>query len=64
MRRSKQSVSLKDRLALFANKVRKKASTLPPGGEKETLLKKARQADTTLSQLNDWVSSPELLPPK
>jgi hypothetical protein len=60
-RSSKQSVPLKDRHASF---VRKEASLLPPSGEREALLNKARRADTTLSQLSDWASSPELQPPK
>jgi len=56
-------LSLKDRLALYANEVREKAILLPPGIERETLLKKARQAEVA-SQLDDWVNSPGLQPPK
>ena len=43
-RRSGRSTSLKDRLASFAKKIRKQASLLPPGEEKESLLEKAKQA--------------------
>ena len=46
-RRPRQFLSLKDRLALYAKEVRKKAARLPPGIERETLLEKARQADET-----------------
>ena len=62
-RRFKQKLSLKDRLALFARAAREKASRLPPGAEKDELLFKARQADTT-AHLDDWVNSPGLQPPR
>jgi hypothetical protein len=44
-RRPRQFLSLKDRLALYAEEVRKKAARLPPGIERDALLEKARQAD-------------------
>ena len=62
-RRSKQTPSLQDRLALFAKNVREKASLLPPGAAKDDLLRKARQADTA-SHLDDWINSPGLQSPK
>ena len=62
-RRFKQKMSLKDRLALFAKGARKKASLLPPGAEKDELLRKAQQADTT-ARADDWVNSLGLHPPK
>jgi hypothetical protein len=62
-RRFKQKLSLKDRLALFAKAAREKASTLAPGAEKDELLRKAAQADTT-AHLDDWANSPGLQPPK
>jgi hypothetical protein len=55
--------SLKDRLASFAKDARKKASLLPPGPEKEQMLRKARQADTA-AHLDDWVNSSGLQPPE
>jgi hypothetical protein len=61
-RRFKQSQSLKDRLASFAKGVRQKAIELPPGPEKDGLLRKARQADTA-SHIEEWVNSPGLQPP-
>lgn len=39
-RRFKQSISLKDRLANFAEEALKKASNLPPGTDREEILKK------------------------
>lgn len=62
-RRFKQTTSLKDRLASFAEEVRKKAFKLRPGPEQDALLKKARQADTA-AHLDDWANSPGLQPPK
>lgn len=43
-RRSRRFLSLPDRLALYAEEMRKKAARLPPGAERDLLLKKARQA--------------------
>ena len=62
-RRFKQSTSLKDRLATFAQKMREKASKLAPGREKDDLLQKARQAETD-SHLDDWANSRGLRPPR
>ena len=62
-RRFKQPLSLQDRLATWANDVREQASLLPPGQERELLLKKARQADTAC-HLEDWANSAGLQPPK
>jgi hypothetical protein len=61
--RSQQTESLKDRLTSFAKDVREKASLLPPGRERDDLLKKVSQADTA-AHLNDWVNSPGLRSPK
>ncbi|MGY3478568.1 hypothetical protein [Bradyrhizobium ottawaense] len=54
-RRFKQSISLKDRLALFAKEASEKASKLPPGPERESLLKKARQAETA-TRVDEWAT--------
>jgi hypothetical protein len=62
-RRFKQTTSLKERLVSFAKEVRNKASRLPPGFERDTLLKKASQADTA-AHLEEWANSPGLQPPK
>ncbi|MBU6461251.1 MAG: hypothetical protein KGK01_04990 [Bradyrhizobium sp.] len=61
--RPKQTTSLKDRLNSFAHEMHEEACRLPPGSEKEALLKRARLADTA-SHLNDWVNSPGLQPPR
>ena len=62
-RRNKQTTSLKDRLASFAEETKKKASELRPGPEQDALLKKARQADTA-AHIEDWANSSGLKPPK
>ena len=61
-RRFKHQLTLKDRLAAWSSTVRAQAEQLPPGPEKEQLLKKARQADTA-AHLDDWANSPGLQPP-
>jgi hypothetical protein len=59
----KQTKSLHDRLRIFADDVRARAAKLPPGVERDALLKKARQADTA-SHLDEWVNSTGLQLPK
>jgi hypothetical protein len=61
-RRAKQTASLKDRLAAFAEDARGRASQLRPGPEREDLLKKARQADTA-ARLDGWANSAGLRSP-
>jgi hypothetical protein len=62
-RRFKQTTSLKDRLASFAEELKAKASELRPGPERDDLLKRARQADTA-SHIDEWANSAGLQPPK
>jgi hypothetical protein len=62
-RRFKQILSLQDRLAAWAKEVREQAASLPPGPEREALLKRASQADVA-SHLDAWSSSPGLQAPK
>ncbi len=62
-RRIKQDTPLQERLAMFSQELREKALMLPPGLEKDDLLRRARQADTA-SHLDDWANSPGLQPPK
>jgi hypothetical protein len=55
--------ALGERLIEEAGRARAKAGGLPPGQEREGLLKKARQAETA-AHIHDWVNSPGLQPPK
>ena len=62
-RRFKQSQSLKQRLQSFAQDARARAAGLPPGIERDPLLRKAREADTA-SHIEEWVNSSSLQSPK
>ena len=61
-RRFKHQLTLQDRLAAWAKEVMEQAAKLPPGPERDALLKKARQVDVA-SHLDDWAESPGLRPP-
>jgi hypothetical protein len=56
-RRFKQKQSLEDRLASYAASARKVAALLPPGAEKDELLRKANQADTAARLNAPWAPS-------
>lgn len=61
-RRVKQVRSLEDRMAEQAARLKDRASQMPPGPERDALLKRARIADTG-AHLSQWLSSPGLQPP-
>jgi hypothetical protein len=61
-RRFRQTESLQDRLAAFAREAREQAAILPPGPDKEDLLKRARQAETA-SHIDEWANSSGLQAP-
>jgi hypothetical protein len=60
--RFKPDKALGERLIEEARQARQKAAQLPPGDERDALLKKARRADTE-AHINDWVNSPGLKTP-
>ena len=62
-RRFKHKLTLQDRLSAWVKQVKEDAARMPPGPERDALLKKARQAELA-NHLNDWVKSPGLQPPK
>jgi hypothetical protein len=62
-RRFEHTFSLEERLAEEAKVLREEAKTLPPGPERETLLRKARQ-DEIGAHMAEWITSPGLQPPK
>jgi hypothetical protein len=53
-RRFKQSLSLGDRLAEEAARLREQAARLPPGIERDELLRRAQQTDTA-AHVNEWL---------
>lgn len=55
--RRKQTQSLQERLAAFAEGARERAHELPPGREREMLLRRARQNEVA-SNLTDWLNAP------
>jgi hypothetical protein len=61
-RRFRQATPLKERLMAFAEEVREQASSLPPGPEREDLLKRASRADTA-AHIDEWVNSRGLQSP-
>ena len=59
----KQDKVVGEQLIKEARLARKKAEQLPPGEEREGLLKKASQAETA-AHIDEWTNSPGLQPPK
>nr|WP_249167795.1 hypothetical protein [Bradyrhizobium elkanii] len=55
-RRIKQIFPLEERLSREARELRQRAKKLPPGREREVLLRKARQEETT-AHLTEWLMS-------
>lgn len=62
-RRFKQTQSLEERLSEEAKRLREQAKSLSPGAKRESLLRRARQAETG-SHITEWLRSPGLQPPK
>jgi hypothetical protein len=62
-RRFKQPLTLEERLAKEAQRLREEAKKLPPGPEQADLLRKARE-DEMVAQMAGWITSPGLQPPK
>jgi hypothetical protein len=58
----KQDITLQDRIVAWVKEVRAQAAELPPGPDRDELLKKVRQAETAM-HLEDWANSPGLQPP-
>jgi len=54
-RRFKQTVSLEDRLAREAQRLRKQAQGTPQGFQRERLIRRAKQLETA-SRLSQWMS--------
>jgi hypothetical protein len=61
--RFKPIQTLEERLAEEANRLRREAKGTPPGIEREQLMRRARRAETA-AQMNQWLNSPGLQPPR
>jgi hypothetical protein len=61
-RRFEKVASVKDRLVQQSSNARDKAKTLPPGKDRENLLRLARQTEIA-SHLEAWLDSPGLRRP-
>lgn len=61
-RRFKQTTSLDQRLEEQAKRLRQEARGIPPGIERDRLIRRARQAEVAM-HMNEWLSSPGLQPP-
>jgi hypothetical protein len=57
--RVKQTLPLEERLEQMAEHCRQKAAHLPPGSERDELMRKVRQAETA-AHLSELVLSPRL----
>lgn len=62
-RRVKHEIALEARLLLRAQEARDAARRLPPGRQRELPLRQARASEMAV-QIDKWVSSPGLRPPK
>jgi len=62
-RRIKHEKTFQERLVEDALRFKEAADKLPPGTARELLLRRARQAGTA-SQIDAWLTSPGLRPPK
>jgi hypothetical protein len=61
-RRIKQTISLEERLAAEASRLREAAKGAAPGVERQHLLRRARQAETGL-HMSEWLRASDLKPP-
>jgi hypothetical protein len=62
-RRFKQSVPIDQRLIEQAKRLRKEAKGIPPGVERENLIRRARQAETA-AHIQERLTSPGLQAPR
>jgi hypothetical protein len=62
-RRFKQSVPIDQRLIEQAKRLRKEAKGIPPGVEREKLIRRARQVETA-AHIQEWLTSPGLQAPR
>jgi len=61
--RRRQTTPFDERLQRAAREAREAARQLPPGPDRDSLLKKAGQAETAC-RINEWLTSPGLRSPR
>lgn len=62
-RRMKHRISFEARLLQSAQEARDAARQLPPGKQRDLLLRQARASEMAV-QIDKWISSPGLRPPE
>jgi hypothetical protein len=62
-RRFKQPIPLQDRLSAFVQAMRARAQLVPPGPERDELLKKAKKAEVAMT-IEGWANSSDVKSPK
>ena len=63
LRRQSTPHTFEDQIAAEKARIEAQVAKLPPGPQKDGLVKKLRQLETA-SHINDWLSSPGLQPPR
>jgi hypothetical protein len=58
-----RKITIEEKWRQQSEAAKNEAQKLPHGKERDALVKKARQLQTA-SQINQWLSSPELKPPE
>jgi hypothetical protein len=58
-----RKITIEEKWHQESEAAKSEANKLPHGKERDALIKKARQLETA-SQINQWLSSPELRPPE
>jgi hypothetical protein len=61
--RHKQTTPFDERLQIAAREAREATRQLPPGPDRDSLLRKAGQAETAC-RINQWLTSPGLRTPR
>jgi len=62
-KRIKHTATFEQRLAMQAERLKERAQTVPPGKDREVLLKRVQQTETA-SRINAWLTSPGLRSPE
>jgi hypothetical protein len=58
-----RKITIEEKWHQLSEAAKSEAQKLPHGKERDALVRKARQLETA-SQMNQWLSSPELRPPE